>query len=184
VCARRARQYPLDIGRSSTYVETIRDDELEALSTRLAARLRLSGMAEMEFVRTPDGRCSLLDLNARVWGWHTICRDEGLDFPFLTWLQSTGNEIPRLHARPGRRWRRLITDLPAAGAALARRRTAVGPCVASLVAPHERAVFALDDPLPGLLELPAFLWSRRRQGSAPRSVPSDSRPGSVAGCAP
>jgi hypothetical protein len=52
------------------------------------------------------------------------------------------------------------------------------------VAPHERAVFALDDPLPGLLELPAFLWSRRRQGPAPRSVPSDSRPGSVAGCAP
>jgi predicted ATP-grasp superfamily ATP-dependent carboligase len=184
VCARRSRQYPLDIGRSSTYVETIHDDELGALSTRLAARLRLSGMAEMEFVRTPEGGYSLLDLNARVWGWHTICREAGLDFPYLTWLQCTGHEVPRMHAGAGHRWRRLITDVPAAGAALARRQTTVGTCVASLVAPHERAVFARDDPLPGLLELPAFLWSRRRHGPDTRRVPSDSYPGSVAGCAP
>jgi predicted ATP-grasp superfamily ATP-dependent carboligase len=171
VCARRTRQHPVDIGRSSTFVETVDDPEVEDLSRRLASALRLDGLAEIEFKRDDQGRCQLLDLNARIWGWHTICRSQGLDFPYLVWLQCHGEEVPRLQARPGARWLRLVTDVPAAGRQLARGDTDLRSYVRSMVGPHERALYAPDDPVPALLELPAYLWTlrgRRRRRAAVR----------------
>src|SRR5204863_124565 len=31
------------------------------------------------------GRYKLLDINPRVWGWHTLCGRAGVDFPYLLW---------------------------------------------------------------------------------------------------
>jgi D-aspartate ligase len=47
--ARRRRQHPIDFGRSSTYVETIEQDEVEALAGRLLKSLNYTGVVEVEF---------------------------------------------------------------------------------------------------------------------------------------
>jgi predicted ATP-grasp superfamily ATP-dependent carboligase len=61
------------------------------------------------------------------------------------------------------RWSRLSTDLPTVVSEIRRGRLSVRDYLRSLRGPRERAIFARDDPLPGLLELPllASVLARR-----------------------
>lgn len=160
--AERVRQFPMDFGRSSTYVETVHNPEVEALARRILAELRLDGLAEVEFKRdSRDGLYKLLDINLRVWGWHTIGSAAGLDFTYAAWQLANGQGVPPVSVPAGMRWLRLTTDVPAAWHEMKHGRLSVRSYVRTLVASHERAVSAIDDPLPGLLEVPMFVLSRR-----------------------
>jgi predicted ATP-grasp superfamily ATP-dependent carboligase len=170
VVAQRTRQYPADFGRASTFVETIERPELVELAARLLAEIRFTGLVEVEFKRDPrDGSYKLLDVNPRVWGWHTLCQRAGVDFPYLAWQLARGERVPRPHASPGVRWRRLTTDLPTSLREMARGRLSPGAYLASLRGPRESAIFARDDPWPGVSELPMLmgvLARRVRHGDA------------------
>jgi D-aspartate ligase len=158
VTARRTRQFPMDFGRASTYVETIDEPEVVELAHRLLARLRWTGLIEIEFKRDArDGQLKLLDLNARVWGWHTLGARAGIDFSYLAWRLANGESVQPGAGRVGVRWMRLATDLPTALKEMRRGRLAVPAYVRSLLPPRESAIFARDDPLPGLLELPLLV---------------------------
>jgi len=153
--ARRTRQYPADFGRASTFVETITDPGVEEPSRRLITASDFTGLLEIEYkVRSSDGRPLLLDINPRVWGWHTLCGRAGVDFPWLLWLRLQRIDTPACEARPGVRWLRISTDLPTAVKEIARGRMPVRQYVASLLSAHESAIFARDDIWPGLIELP------------------------------
>lgn len=159
ITARRTRQYPTDFGRSSTYVESIEEPEIEAAGRRLLQGLRFTGLIELEFKRDPrDGRCKLLEMNPRVWGWHTLGRLAGVDFPYLQWRAAHGLPVPELRARAGARWIHLILDLPAACSELRAGRLTLSAYLRSLRPPLERAIIARDDPGPALLELPLLAW--------------------------
>lgn len=169
ITARRTRQYPADFGRASTFVETIDDPEVAAAAEALLGQLGLTGLAEVEFKRDRrDGSLRLLDVNPRVWGWHTLGAAAGVDFPYLLWLLVSGERVREARARAGVRWLRLSTDLPCAVREVARRRLSARAYLRSLRGPLERAVGSRDDPLPGLLELPllAGTLARRLAGGA------------------
>jgi predicted ATP-grasp superfamily ATP-dependent carboligase len=171
--ARRARQWPMDFGRASTYVETVNATDIEEQARAVLAALRFDGLVEVEFKRDPrDGRCKLLDINARVWGWHTLGRRAGVDFPYLLWLMLYGVAVPELRGQPGIRWVRALTDLPVALGEIRAGRLSVQSYLGSLVGPIEFAVLAADDPLPAILEVPAaaFLAWRRRRKPTERSL--------------
>jgi D-aspartate ligase len=162
--ARRTRQYPMDFGRASTFVETADLPEVEEPARALLASIGYTGLVEVEFKRDPrDGTCKLLDVNPRVWGWHTLCARAGIDFTYLAWRLARGESVPRSTARVGVRWSRLSTDLPTVVTEIRRGRLSVREYLRSLRGPRERAIFARDDPLPGLLELPllASVLARR-----------------------
>ncbi len=109
--ARRTRQWPADFGRASTFVETTAPDVDRALATeRLIERLNFTGIAELEFKQSVDGRPLLLDVNTRAWGWISLCADAGVDFPWLLFQLAAGREIDVAIAQPGVRWVRLATD--------------------------------------------------------------------------
>jgi predicted ATP-grasp superfamily ATP-dependent carboligase len=158
VTARRVRQYPPDFGRASTYVETVDCPEIVAPALALLRELRWTGLIEVEFKRDPrDGRCKLLDVNPRVWGWHTLCGRAGVDFPHLLWLALRGEPLPDVRARPGVRWVRTTTDLPMAVREIAGRRMSARAYLRSLRGPLEGAIFARDDPRPALHEVPQLV---------------------------
>jgi predicted ATP-grasp superfamily ATP-dependent carboligase len=158
IVARRTRQYPPDFGRASTFVETIDDPGVEEPSRRLLARSGFTGLIEVEYKLDPaSGRMLLLDMNPRVWGWHTLGARAGVDFPWLQWLQLRGEPAPATRAQVGVRWLRLTTDLPMAVREILRGRMSPWTYLASLRPPHEGAVFAADDPVPGLVEVPMLL---------------------------
>jgi D-aspartate ligase len=176
--ARRTRQWPMDFGRASTYVETIDAPDVEAQARRLLAALRFNGIVEVEFKRDPrDDRLKLLDINARVWGWHTLGKRAGVDFPYLLWQSMGGAVVGELRGRTGVRWVRALTDVPVSIGEIRAGRLSVLDYLSSLRGPIEFAILALDDPVPAMLELPAALylgWRRRgadagaRRGGAAR----------------
>lgn len=150
--SRRWRQHPPEFGRASTYVESIDDAVVEELSERLLSHLRYTGLVELEYKVDEDGSYKLLDFNARTWGYHTLGRAAGVDFPLLQFLHSVGREVEPRRARPGVRWVRLLTDTPTAAVELVNRRLTLREYVASIARADTEAVFARDDPLPGMVE--------------------------------
>jgi D-aspartate ligase len=167
--ARRLRQWPMDFGRASTYVETIDEPEVEATALRLLDALRFDGVVEVEFKRDArDGRLKLLDINPRVWGWHTLGQRAGVDFSYLLWRTAQGAEVPAVRGKPGVRWVRALTDVPTVVREIRAGRLSVSAYVRSLSGPIEYAMLAADDPVPSLLEVPAAValaLSRRRGDS-------------------
>jgi D-aspartate ligase len=164
ITARRTRQYPADFGRASTYVETVDCPELLEPSLTLLRELRFDGLIEIEFKRDPrDGVLKVLDMNPRVWGWQSLCGRAGVDFPYLLWLLVSGAPVPRTQARAGVGWLRFTTDTPTVLKELYAKRLRLRDYLRSLRRPRESAIFAWDDPVPGLAELPlvAILLCRR-----------------------
>src|SRR5205814_300765 len=113
--ARRTRQYPMDFGQFSTYVETVDDPGVVAPSLRLLEAARYTGLVEVEFKRDPrDGQFKVLDVNPRVWGWHTLGSRVGVDFSYLLWRMVRGEPVPEVRGSSGGRWIRMNTDFPVA----------------------------------------------------------------------
>lgn len=167
IVARRLRQYPMDFGRSSSYVETVDQPEVEEPSLRLISAMRFTGLIEVEFKRDPrDGRYKLLDINPRVWGWHTLGQRAGVDFPYLVWQFVRGEPVPEVRGRPGVRWVRAVTDLPTVVREIRRGRLSPAAYLRSLRGPLEMAIFAPDDPLPALVEVPLLSYLAWKRGAA------------------
>ena len=157
IVARRTRQYPMDFGQFSTYVETVDEPQVIEPSVRLLKALRFTGLVEVEFKKDPrDGQCKVIDINPRVWGWHTLSRSCGVDFPHLLWLLLRGESFSQLHGRAGQRWMHMSGDISVAIREILSGRLSVRDYARSLRRPLESAIFAWDDPLPGLLDLPLF----------------------------
>jgi D-aspartate ligase len=162
--ARRTRQHPMDFGHSSTFVETADCPAIEEPSRAILAAMGYSGLVEVEYKH--DRRVDsykVLDVNARTWGWHSIGRRAGVDFPYLAWRLAHGEPVPRRRGRNGVRWMRGVTDVPTALREIRGGRLSPSAYLGSFRAPLELSVLAVDDPLPSLAELallPYTLWKR------------------------
>lgn len=158
--ARRARQFPADFGHLSTYVETVEEPRVIEPAVRLLAAMRFTGLAEIEFKKDfRDGKFKLLDINPRVWGWHTLCKRAGIDFPYLLWRLVVGESVPKLHGRPGEAWIHMSADLRVAVEEIFKGRLSLREYSNSLKRASESAIFSWDDPLPGVLDLPLLAWA-------------------------
>jgi predicted ATP-grasp superfamily ATP-dependent carboligase len=152
--ARRLRQHPPEFGRASTYVETVEEPRVEELAVRLLRGMGYYGLAEVEFKQDPrDGRFKVLDVNARTWGYHTLGRAAGVDFPALLFADQAGDRVRPCRARAGVRWVRLVTDLPTGVLEVGSRRVGPVEYLQSLRMADAESVFCRDDPLPALAEL-------------------------------
>jgi predicted ATP-grasp superfamily ATP-dependent carboligase len=164
VIARRTRQYPVDFGYFSTYVESVDQLGVEEPARRFLAALEYTGLVEVEFKRDPrDGRYKLLDVNPRVWGWHTLGGRAGADFPYLLWHQIHGRPVPQVRVPPGVRWIYMSVDLLAAGGEIRRNSLHLPSYLRSLRNPLEFAIFASDDPLPAVLDALLLVQRRRKR---------------------
>jgi len=157
--ARRTRQYPIDFGQSSSFVETLDVPEIVAPSKRLLAAIRYTGLVEIEYkLDARNGRYKLLDINPRLWTWSALGGRAGADFPYLLWRMMMKRDTAEQTARTGVRWMRVSTDLPAAIHEMLCGRLSLGAYLLSFRNPLQFALMAADDPLPGLLDLPLFAY--------------------------
>jgi D-aspartate ligase len=174
ITARRMRQYPIDFGRASSFVRSVDIPHVDEPARRLLKAIGLTGLAEVEFKRDPrTGSYQLLDINARVWGWHTLGAKAGVDFPYLLWRLVHGETLPEVRGRSGVSWVRMLTDVQATAAEFRRGRLSWTDYVRSLRGPLEFAIFALDDPAPALLDIPFLAWLalKRIHGNKSRRNP-------------
>lgn len=163
--ARRRRQYPIEFGFTSTFVQSIEEPEVEELASRFLKATGYSGLVELEFkYDRRDCRYKLLDVNARTWSWLPLGGKAGVDFPWVMWELALGEPVERTRGRAGCAWAHISRDLAAAFAEMRAGSLTFSEYLNSFRAtPLIFAAFSQDDPLPGLLDLPLALsriWRR------------------------
>jgi predicted ATP-grasp superfamily ATP-dependent carboligase len=87
-----------------------------------------------------------------------------VDFPYLLYLDQTGEAVPPVSARDGVSWIRLVTDVPNAIRDLRAGALDLRAYLRTLRHIDAEAVFALDDPLPGLYELALLPYLAVKRG--------------------
>ena len=158
--AQRRRQYPVDFGNASTFVETTAQPAVEEAGRRFLESIGFDGVAEVEFKYDPrDGRYKILDVNPRIWGWHTLGRAVGIDFAYLLWRQSAGlsNAPVKVHRKAA--WIREITDVVAVAKSGHRLREVSSILNAMYRGKLTSATFSLLDPLPFVAEFALWISS-------------------------
>jgi predicted ATP-grasp superfamily ATP-dependent carboligase len=156
--ARRTRQYPVDFGYTSTFVETVEQPEVEDAACRFLASIGYSGMVEVEFkYDRRDGRFKILDVNARPWTWNALGEIAGIDFPYLAWRLARGERVAPVRGRAGASWMYFSRDVVAALHEMSAGTLSPAGYLHSFHRPVRFAAFAGDDPVPGLVDLPITL---------------------------
>lgn len=157
--ARRTRQYPVDFGYTSSFVEVVEEPELVEESRKLLASIAHHGLAEIEFKRDPrDGGLKLFDVNPRGWSWFGLAAASGVDLGALLWDKANGRAVAAPTARVGTAWMYLVRDMVAAGMLAGRGQLGAGDYLRSFGAVKSWATFAGDDPMPGLIDIPLTFW--------------------------
>jgi len=138
-CGRKLRQTPPGIGTCRVGEAVWVQEVVDAALTLLRA-FGYTGLSQVEFKRDArDGRFKLMEINPRLWQWHGLATACGVDLPRIAYADLVGEAPPAAHMNGnGKRW--AITLLPG------ERPTPQRP-------PYVDAVFAADDPKPGLVHL-------------------------------
>ncbi len=175
---KRLHEVPITGGASSFRQSVPLDPTLYDYSARLLGALNWTGLAMVEFKVGAEGG-KLMEINGRIWGSLPLAVFSGMDFPArLAALYTDGPPAstngPDTRYRIGVKARNVERDLVwIASVLLGRRRRGTLPApprraalvgMAGLLNPLTRSdLFALDDPLPGLAELPAIAakWIRK-----------------------
>ena len=157
--ARRTRQYPVDFGYTSTYVEVVEMPQVTAAARRLLDSIGHHGLVEVEFKRDArDGAFKLLDVNPRPWSWFGLAAAAGVDLGALLWRSANGLPAAPAQARAGTAWMYMARDLVSAATLIRRGTLKPGAYLRSFGAVRAWATFAGDDPMPGLIDLPLTGW--------------------------
>ena len=172
--ARRTRQYPIDFGYTSTFVETIEQSEVEEAACRFLRSLHYSGLVEVELKHDQrDGRYKLLDINARAWTWNALGSIAGVDFAHVLWRLAMGETVAPVRAHADVAWMHGSRDMLAVVLETMAGRLSPPQYLRSWRKPLVFAAFAKDDVLPGVVDLPLAalrVLGRYRPRSAPRSA--------------
>ncbi len=138
-CGRKLRQTPRGIG-TCRVGEAVWEQEAVDAALRLLNEFGYHGVSQVEFKHDAgDGRFKLMEINARLWQWHGLATACGVDLPRIAYVDLVGETPTEVHMNgSGKRW--AITLLP-------------GELPAPQRPPYVDAVFALDDPKPGLVHL-------------------------------
>ena len=138
-CGRKLRQTPRGIG-TCRVGEAVWVEEVVQAALHLLREFEYFGLSQVEFKRDPrDGRYKLMEINPRLWQWHGLASACGVDLPRIAYGDLVGEIVPEASMDGfGKRW--AITLLP-------------GERPAPQRPPYVDAVFARDDPKPGLVHL-------------------------------
>jgi predicted ATP-grasp superfamily ATP-dependent carboligase len=163
--ARRLRQHPMDFGRATTYAESVNVPELKELATRLLSAMRYRGVAEVEFMFDErSGQYKFIEMNGRIWGWHTLGRAAGVNMAHALYCLMVGQHVPPTNGHVDAKWMRAITDAPTSAREWWHGRLALKTYLKSFRGDRvEFAVWSSKDPLPSVMEvamLPYLWWKK------------------------
>ncbi|MFC1814080.1 hypothetical protein ACFL03_15460 [Thermodesulfobacteriota bacterium] len=162
--AKRSRQFPVEFGEFSTFVEAVNIPELKAHATRLLRSIGYTGLAEVEFMwHEKHARFELLEVNARPWAWDGLAIAAGLDLPYLAFADALGYKVPIGSTRDTAKWVYLPADLLAASSEIYSGKLTVRQYLGSLRGNLAFAVYSFADPLLFIAEpFLLLLWTLRR----------------------
>jgi predicted ATP-grasp superfamily ATP-dependent carboligase len=136
-CGRKLRQTPPGIG-TARLGEAVWVDEVVDAGLELLRALGCNGLSQVEFKRDPrDGRFKLMEINPRLWQWHTLARACGVDLPLIAYRDQVGETVEPVRMN-GRRRKWALALMPNERPLLPRP-------------PFVEPTLAWDDPKPALV---------------------------------
>jgi len=157
--ARRTRQYPVEFGYTSTYVEVVEAPRAVEAARRILGSIQYSGLVEVEFKHDRrDNKLRLLDVNPRPWSWFGLASAAGVDLGAMLWTVARGGKVEPSPAWPDVSWMYLVRDLTAAGKLISAGHLRVGEYLRSFASVRAWATFSALDVVPGLLDIPLTVW--------------------------
>jgi D-aspartate ligase len=157
--ARRTRQFPVDFGYTSTFVEIVDEPQLIDAARRLLGSIGHHGLVEVEFKRDPrDGSMRILDVNPRPWTWFGLAAAAGVDLGAMLWAVRSGDKVAAVPARANTSWMYLVRDVVAAGKLISRGLLNSQSYLRSFGSVRAWATFSAGDPVPGLIDIPLTAW--------------------------
>ena len=105
----------------------------------------------------------LLEVNPRIWGWHTLAIAARVDLPYLLYLDMLGEKIEIPIPIEKMKWVRLTTDIPTVFIEIVKGNMNIRDYFTSMKGKKEFALFSLGDPLPFIAEIAMipYLWMKR-----------------------
>lgn len=164
VTARRSRQHPMDFGHATTFAEVVEIPLLQELAQKFLRLINYYGICEVEFMYDEEEKnYKLIEVNPRVWGWHSLAIASGADLPYLLYLDMIGEKLPEKRLSENLKWIRLTTDTITVAKEIFGNRMKISEYIKSLKGKKEFAVFSKKDPLPFFAELMLipYLWKKR-----------------------
>jgi predicted ATP-grasp superfamily ATP-dependent carboligase len=164
ITARRFRQHPMDFGHATTFAETVQIPELEYFAAKFLKEIDYYGICEVEFMYDhSENVYKLIEVNPRVWGWHSLAIAAGADLPYLLYLDLTGGKSLISEIKSNLKWVRLTTDSATVAKEILKGRLNLFDYIRSLSGKKSFAVFSWNDPLPFFTEifLIPYLWKKR-----------------------
>jgi predicted ATP-grasp superfamily ATP-dependent carboligase len=161
------RLWPPEAGISARAHTVPVDPALAARIDGLMAELGWSGLAQLQFLLTPEGESSLIDLNPRFYGSLALAVAAGVNLPALWARLATGGTVPYgLEARPGVRYHWLEGDLRSV--LIARPGCPARELLDCLRYARSavHSIWRLDDPLPAIRHAGALFARAARKGLA------------------
>ena len=156
---RKIRTLPRQFG-TTTALEVVDVPDVRVLGREIVERLRLVGVAKLDFKRGPGGRPWLLEVNARFTLWNNAGAAAGVNIPAMVWADLVGRPRPRAALQRARTTWWHPYDV--------RARAEWGVPLADwgifIVSSRTRSGLAWDDPSP-LLHAIAGIAKRRRTGA-------------------
>ena len=147
-CGRKLLQAPAGVGTCRVGVAEW-DDEAVDYARRLLHALGYHGISQVEYKRDPrDGTLRLMEVNARLWQWHSLAAACGVDLVQMAYQDAIGEPVTTRTSRAagGRRWVALVRHVRESRREhLGLRRT-----LAPLRPPFSEPVLSLRDPMPGV----------------------------------
>jgi len=90
---KRLREYPVT-GGASTLRESVRHDDIRDMAFSILKALDWFGVAMVEFKLDPrDGTPKLMEVNPRFWGSLSLAIESGVNFPYLLYRMSRGENF-------------------------------------------------------------------------------------------
>jgi D-aspartate ligase len=151
VVGRKVRQGPPRFGASTVFTVEPDEEVLEA-GLRLLASVGYRGFAHVELVRDPrDGILKLLEVNTRLPVWAGVGMSRWYDLGPLAYADLCGEDAAALAPFSERvSWVYLAKDVVTAAKLVRNGRVEPGALARPYRGPRVPAVFARDDPAPGI----------------------------------
>lgn len=143
---RKLRILPVGFG-SATYVQSIRDPELEDVALRLLSGVRYQGLGGVEFKKDPsDGEYKLIEFNARFGLWDTLSIRCGIDIPYIAYCDALGQPVQaQFEYRENVSWFDLQRDVRAFLIYHQREQLRLGGWLRTLRGEKEWSTYSRDD---------------------------------------
>jgi predicted ATP-grasp superfamily ATP-dependent carboligase len=121
---------------------------------RLLQEMDFHGVSHVEFKRDPrDGRFKLMEINARLYGTHSLAAACGVNLSAAAYYDAIGRPFHAPLQREGVRWLAMNRDLVASPRQILHGDLSIGEWVATLRGVRVDGALSLDDPLPGVAVL-------------------------------